>query len=57
MNKEAGSLAQEIERLRRQLESLIDQGRGVDSEEVRRLSRKLDEMVVEYTRRQKGQSK
>lgn len=50
-------LAQEIERLRRQLEYLISQGTRVDSEEVKALSRKIDEMVVEYTRLHKGHQK
>lgn len=50
-------LAQEIERLRRQLGYLISQGTRVDSEEVKALSRKIDEMVVEYTRLQKGNHK
>ncbi|MCG0277274.1 MAG: aspartyl-phosphate phosphatase Spo0E family protein [Thermanaeromonas sp.] len=52
MNK-ANILAQEIEKLRRQLEDALKRGNGVGSQEVANLSRQIDAMVVEYTRLQR----
>ncbi|SMB95608.1 Spo0E like sporulation regulatory protein [Thermanaeromonas toyohensis ToBE] len=56
MNK-ANILAQEIEKLRRQLEDVLSRGSRVDSQEVANLSRQIDAMVVEYTRLQRKYSK
>ncbi|MBE3581603.1 MAG: Spo0E family sporulation regulatory protein-aspartic acid phosphatase [Thermoanaerobacteraceae bacterium] len=49
----AENMAQEIERLRQQLEALIGLGVPMDSREVADLSRRLDDLVVRYTRLQR----
>ncbi|GFN23830.1 aspartyl-phosphate phosphatase Spo0E family protein [Thermanaeromonas sp. C210] len=49
----AENMAQEIERLRQQLEALIGRGVPMDSREVADLSRRLDDLVVRYTRLQR----
>jgi|GEM_PF-5951518 len=56
MNRE-NFLVQEIEKLRRQLEEVLNRGSRVDSQEVANLSRQIDAMVVEYTRLQRKYSK
>ncbi|KUK12855.1 MAG: hypothetical protein XD51_0246 [Moorella sp. 60_41] len=50
-------VAREIELLRQQLENLIDRGVPMDSLEVAELSRRLDDLVVRYTRMQREDTK
>ncbi|HBT47809.1 MAG TPA: hypothetical protein DEA73_08045 [Peptococcaceae bacterium] len=57
MMEASEGVAREIELLRQQLENLIDRGVPMDSLEVAELSRRLDDLVVRYTRMQREDTK